>query len=496
MVRDRPTADASGGEMAQISIDDLDEVELMLTELEISKGNGNLVICIVASPAYRAKIIQLIQDRFSCKITQIDDGDTLIYDLKGKKPEGVDVSLWIFPESLPNDIIEALNNFREFFYQAGIPSIVFLSPSALHQVISLAPDFWRYRGGFHLLKGDDKGPGYQAVEALSTPLSMSYQSKEELLSRKRINEYLLEKIKDKKVRGKILLELGNIYLLLSDEQKSIEYFDHALTISRETGDRSSEGKYLGNLGLAYIRLGEARKAIEFCKQSLKISHDLGDKLGEGNRLGNLGLAYFNLGEINKAIEFFEQALAISRQIGDRRGEGTRLGNLGLAYIDLGQTIKAIVYLEQALAISREIKDKRREGAALGNLGLAYIRLSEMHKAIEYLEKALAISHEIGDRRFEGSAYGDLGNVYAAIGELHKAIDHYMQGLVISHEIGDRKGEGNHMFNLSIALNELGQREKATSCAKSALAIFEEIESPNAEDVRKTLAEWKAADTSK
>jgi hypothetical protein len=43
--------------------------------------------------------------------------------------------------------------------------------------------------------------------------------------------------------------------------------------------------------------------------------------------------------------------------------------------------------------------------------------------------------------------------------------------------------------MSLSLHALGQNEKAVSLARSALAIFEEIESPSAETVRKTLAEW-------
>ena len=46
--------------------------------------------------------------------------------------------------------------------------------------------------------------------------------------------------------------------------------------------------HLGNLGIAYSDLGEPRKAIEYYEQALKISRDIGDRRGEGNRLGNLG----------------------------------------------------------------------------------------------------------------------------------------------------------------------------------------------------------------
>ena len=55
MVRDRPHAASPGGEMEPISLEDLDEVDLLLTELKISQGKGNLILCTVASPAYREK---------------------------------------------------------------------------------------------------------------------------------------------------------------------------------------------------------------------------------------------------------------------------------------------------------------------------------------------------------------------------------------------------------------------------------------------------------
>ena len=52
--------------MDSISLADQDEVDLMLTELEISQGRRNLILCIVASPAYREKVIEVIRARFPC----------------------------------------------------------------------------------------------------------------------------------------------------------------------------------------------------------------------------------------------------------------------------------------------------------------------------------------------------------------------------------------------------------------------------------------------
>jgi tetratricopeptide (TPR) repeat protein len=275
----------------------------------------------------------------------------------------------------------------------------------------------------------------------------------------------------------VLGNLGNAYFNLGQVEKAIEYYEQALVISKEIGDRRGEGNHLGNLGNAYSHLGQVEKAIDYHEQALVISKEIGDRRGEGADLGNLGLAYSHLGQVEKAIEYYEQALVISKEIGDRRGEGADLGNLGNAYSHLGQVEKAIKYYEQALVISKEIGDRRGEGADLGNLGLVYIYLGQVEKAIDYYEQALVISKEIGDRRGEGANLGNLGLVYIYLGQVEKAIDYYEQALVIAEEIGDRRREGTDLGNLGLAYSQLEQVEKAIEYLEQALAIGKEIKDP-------------------
>lgn len=437
--------------MESISLEDLDEIDLLLTELEISQGKGNLVLCIVASPAYREIVIEAVKARFPSRVTAIEKGDSLISDLRNAKPKDGEILIWTLPETLSDDILNALNNFRELFYDAGVPSLVFLTPAELDDVIWKAPDFWRYRGGYHILKGEDYGQAYQAVETLSIPLDFSYQNKDELLRRKRINEHLLEKIKNKSEKVKILIELATVHSLLSDQRKAIEYNEQALAIAREVGDKSSEENALGNLGNSYQFLGDNRKAIEH----------------------------------------YEKALAIAREIEDFRNGGIWLGNLGSAYAWMGKNPKATEYFEQALIIARAIGNRRAESTNLGNLGLVNINLGNVRKAIEYLNEGLAIAREIGDRKSEGDRLGDLGIAYAYLGNTNKEINYYEQQLRIAQEIGDRRSEGTSKWNLSQALDQLGKRAQAIECARAALRIREEIEDPRTEKTRRKLQEWEA-----
>jgi tetratricopeptide (TPR) repeat protein len=305
---------------------------------------------------------------------------------------------------------------------------------------------------------------------------------------------IAREIGDRRGEGQDLGNLGNTYNSLGEYRKATEFYNQHLKIAREIGDQRGEGNAFGNLGVTYHSLGEYRKATEFYNQHLKIAREMGDRRGEGAALGNLGNAYDSLGEYHKAIEFHEQHLKIAREIGDRRGEGNALGNLGNAYDSLGDYRKAVEFYEKALEIDREIGDRCGEGNAWGNLGNAYNSLGDYRKAIEFHEHRLKIAREIGDRRGEGNAWGNLGNAYNSLGDYRKAIEFHEQNLEIAREIGDRRGEGNALFNMSITFEQLGERGQAISKAEAALKILEQIESPHAQDARRTLARWRGEQT--
>jgi tetratricopeptide (TPR) repeat protein len=228
--------------------------------------------------------------------------------------------------------------------------------------------------------------------------------------------------------------------------------------------------------------------VAVLKQALDAARGLGGRSVEGDVLGGLGLAYRHLGQVEQAVVYHQKALEIAREIGDRQMEGNALGNLGTAYYSLGQVEQAVEYYQQALEIHREIGDRRNEGSALSNLGLAYRNLGQVDKGIEYHQQALAISREISDRRGEENSLGNLGVAYWHLGQVEQAVEYYIQALEIAREIGDRRGEGNGLGNLGLAYRDLGDTTRARRYLSQALAIFEEIKSPEAERVRRQLAE--------
>ena len=67
---------------------------------------------------------------------------------------------------------------------------------------------------------------------------------------------------------------------------------------------------LNNIGYVYDALGDKRKALDFYEQALPLRRQVGDRGGEATTLNNIGSVYSALGDKRKALDFYEQALPL------------------------------------------------------------------------------------------------------------------------------------------------------------------------------------------
>src|SRR5207248_2658860 len=89
-----------------------------------------------------------------------------------------------------------------------------------------------------------------------------------------LNERLLGKLDNPRLETIILTGQGHAYLELGQAKRAIGYFERALTIDRQVGDRHNEGITLGNLGSCYWALGPTALAIDYHEQALAISREV------------------------------------------------------------------------------------------------------------------------------------------------------------------------------------------------------------------------------
>ena len=433
-MRYKSVTEAAGREMEESLMDDVEEIDTIIAELEISKGKGNLILCVVNAPAYRDKIIQTLRGRFLSEVIYVEKGEQIIRILKEHNFDGAEILIWVMPEEPTEDLLNTLNNFRELFYEVALPNLIFYNRAFSESVIRKAPDFWRYRGNYYELKEAERGMAFEAIETLATPFS--YQDKEDLLRRKRINEYLLERVRDKQEKANILTELGTIFYYSGKLDKALEYFAKALKLATELDIKEGMAAELGNMGAVYSTKGELDKALDYFEKALKLSEGLGIKEVMAVQLRNIGNVNLDKGEHEKALGYYVNALKMDEELGRKKEIAGDLGNIGIVYRIRGEIEKALEYFEKALELDDELGMKQGIAIELMNIGNVNFDKGELDKALEYYNNALKLFKEMDIRIETARTLTNIGDVFTQKGDKEQAMDYYQkaEGLAVGTSV--------------------------------------------------------------
>ncbi|MGC1122220.1 MAG: tetratricopeptide repeat protein [Candidatus Methanofastidiosia archaeon] len=386
------------------------DLNTLKTELEISRGKGDIIICLVSTPLTMDGIIETMSQSFLLKKIEVKSGDDIIRNLKeakkGSSEDNHDAWVWIMPEKSSADILNILSSFRERFYDIHVPGVIFCNRRFLNAIISKAPDFWRYRGNYYEFESEEEllpigeiidyeQSLFPVMQMRDIELPFFYRSREDLLRRKRIAEYLLEETENKQEKGELYRQLAFLSRFSGELGAALEYSREALNLDREIGNKLGEANDLGNIGLICRYRGELDQALKYHMEALGIYRELGNRLGEANQLGTIGLVYKDKGKLDQALKYHMEALGIHRELGYRLGEARDLGNIGLIHSDIGNLDDALHYHREALRIHQELGYKLGEAYQLGNIGIVLELMKMNYEALEYLKKALEIFKEIG-----------------------------------------------------------------------------------------------------
>lgn len=174
----------------------------------------------------------------------------------------------------------------------------------------------------------------------------------------------------------------------------LEYIYYNFLTSFDLGDdkhvlgvRASQP--LLSAGLLYLRRGETDAAIDYYQRALTISQELGDRALEGNILSYQGLLYELLEQPDKALSLYKQALTILKESGDYYAEEKTLEQQGRILLKTGEFAAAEKAFLAAIKLWEGSKAYRREHLTSTNLGIDIAFLYALRENIyHYLQRAL------------------------------------------------------------------------------------------------------------
>lgn len=148
----------------------------------------------------------------------------------------------------------------------------------------------------------------------------------------------------------------------------------------------------GNLGIMYKVQGDSDKSLECYQIALKSANILDDSELIINQLNNIGINYKNRGEYETAIKYYDTAIDIP--CSNERLERKAYSNKGVALRLLGDHKNAIIIFEKDVSKARKIGDVRAECIGLYNLGICKFTCPEKDETLKLFEDALKLADKI------------------------------------------------------------------------------------------------------
>jgi tetratricopeptide (TPR) repeat protein/transcriptional regulator with XRE-family HTH domain len=288
--------------------------------------------------------------------------------------------------------------------------------------------------------------------------------------------------------GQLVSALFGFFLGRGHWRDWIRASETVLNVARRHGDLAAQASALNDLGVAHERLSQYAEAVACQEQGLAIARELGDPRGQSAALGNLGLTYCAWGRYPEALSCEQECLGIYRAMGDRRGQAIGLINIGIVHQRLGRYAEAIACQQESVSLFRELGDRQGEAWSLTNLGVACVDAGRHAEAVPHLQEGLAIARELGHPQGQANSLNGLGQAYEGLGRAADAIECQVQSLAIFRDLGDRRGQATALRDLGDARRTLGRLRQARLDWREALEIFDELQVPEAAEIRARLAD--------
>jgi len=220
-------------------------------------------------------------------------------------------------------------------------------------------------------------------------------------------------------------------------------------------------------------------------------------LAAATRLGNtaaqalcgrlLGAACTDLGDYDQALGYYASSLTLYQRLGNRLGEAKIQHSLGVLAERQGRYTDALGHVEQALHLYQAIGDKAAEAEALNAVGWCHGLLGNYQQARAFCRQALTLCAEAGNRWLEGHAWDSVGYAEHHLANLAEAAACYQRALTLYREAGARLYEAEALTRLGDTRHAAGELAQARQDWQQALAILEDLQHPDAGQVRAKLA---------
>ena len=281
---------------------------------------------------------------------------------------------------------------------------------------------------------------------------------------------------------------------LANHEQALAWFgaEHPvlLGVIHQAADRGFDAhswRLAWSLEIFLSRQGYWHDWVAVQRRAVEAANRLGDRPAQAEMHRLLALAHNSLRNHDDAHLHLRHALDLFEALGDRAGAARVLMDTGWVLESQNRPREALGYCERALGMFRAAGDRVGEASSLNGLGWCHAELGDYRQAVAYCRESLDINRAIGNRRAAAATWDSLGYAHHRLGEYHQAARCFRQGVDLYLELGVRYWMADTLVHLGDTHAAAGEPDAARDSWERALAIFDEIDHPDAEQVRHKLS---------
>jgi tetratricopeptide (TPR) repeat protein len=223
------------------------------------------------------------------------------------------------------------------------------------------------------------------------------------------------------------------------------------------------------------------------RAAVAAAHRLADPIAQVRTYHNLARAYTRLGRFDDAHTSFSHALDLATQAGDQTRQAHIHHNLGYLWERRANYRQARDHARQALALYQATGHQPGQAYALNAIGWYHALLGDYQQALTACQQALTLFQELDDRQGQATTWDSIGYAHHHLGDYSQAVKCYQHTLTLYRDIGNHYLEATVLIRLGDTHHATGNHHAARDDWQQALTILEELDHPDAEQVRTKIA---------
>ncbi|MFT5298596.1 MAG: diguanylate cyclase (GGDEF)-like protein [Colwellia sp.] len=231
---------------------------------------------------------------------------------------------------------------------------------------------------------------------------------------------------------------------LGDNQGAIENYLNGLEVAESLNDKKYIADGLINLGAVYYITEQYEKSMIMLNDALNIANSLDNEELKGSVNSELGILYAYMYQPEKSVKFYQASYEHYKKAGMDLYALNSLQNIAINHMEEGRYEQAIPLFEEIVQSSEKLSNNEIVGGLYLSMSIAYAMKKEPDTEIAYQYLTMAEQYMEGAQKHNAPLYFTLEKAYVleAMGRYDEALD----SLIIAEEFLAKNSKTKNTFS--------------------------------------------------